>query len=512
MLNKIKTYGRRFLVFVRKPKGAVLTGVALIALFLFFSSMQNNPLAAYDIGEVVRKDVVSIVDVTGRVKPSERVDIALERSGKVARIYTAVGDDVQRGDLILSAAGADLYASLASAQSDLEIERLELEAILKTSAIDLSSAEEDLIDAMGNAYFKADDAVKNEAEQLFYGPADSKSFGAIVDTGGTEIIFGADVSDASSLRTQRKFIFKDLEAWQSYLQDPAGLDIEEAADNVEGYLISVQSFLSDIAAIINAYYATSVSNTIVAGYRSDIAAARTAISTALTAFRTAKQAYLTVEAGSSNSSSEQLQDVLLQEQRVKSAEAQVNAVYAEIERSSIRAPFSGVVTRIDTEVGEMLSAGSAVVSVMSASQFEIETFIPEADIASVALNNKAEITLDAYDSDTIFGAYVSFIDPAETMVEGVATYKVLLSFETEDERIRSGMTANVDIITNTSSGALSVPQRAVIEKDGKRYVRVVRGDKTEEVEVQTGLKGFDGDTEILEGLNEGDQIVVFTRG
>jgi len=207
-----------------------------------------------------------------------------------------------------------------------------------------------------------------------------------------------------------------------------------------------------------------------------------------------------------------LQGVLLQEQVVKGAEARVNAVYAEIAKSVVRAPFDGVITKIDTEVGEIVPANTPIVSLMSNAKFEIETFVPEADIADVAVGNLADVTLDAYGSDTVFGAYVSFIDPAETMIEGVATYKVLLNFNEEDERILSGMTANVDVVTSTSPGTLSVPQRAVIEKDGKRLVKVVRDGKTVEVEVKTGLKGSDGDIEILEGLNEGDSIVVFTRG
>jgi RND family efflux transporter MFP subunit len=511
MLNKIKKYGRNFVRFIRTPRGAIITGLSLVALGFLFSTTRVNPLATYDIGEVVKKDIVSIVDVTGRIKPADKVDLALERGGKVTHIDVEVGEDIQKGKLLLSAAGADLYASLAEAQSNLSIERLNLEEIVKTSQIDFSSAEESLIDEMENAYAKADNAVRNEADQLFYGSQDNKSFGAVVTTGGTETNFGANIDDLIDLRYQRKSILKDLDVWHAYLDDPDETNVKETADSIEGYLVSIQNFLNDIALIINSYYESSSSNTIVAGYRLDISTARTTISTALTNFRSAKQAYLTAEATSLSSSDNQLQGVLLQEQRVKNAEARVNAVYAEIEKSVIRAPFDGEVTKIDTEVGEIVPANTPIVSVMSNTKFEIETFIPETDIADIAINNTADVTLDAYDSDTIFGAYVSSVDPAETVIEGVATYKVLLQFNEEDERILSGMTANVNIVTNTSRGALSIPQRAVIEKNGQKFVRIVNGDRTEEIQVKTGLRGFNGDIEILEGLNEGDKIVVFTR-
>jgi RND family efflux transporter MFP subunit len=263
--------------------------------------------------------------------------------------------------------------------------------------------------------------------------------------------------------------------------------------------------------IINSYHEDSVSNTLVAGYRLRIATARTTVNTTLASLRSVKQNYLDTEASSVSSSDDQLQGVLLQEQRVKSAEAGVNAVYAQIEKSIIRAPFDGVVTKIEAEVGEIISANTPIVSLMSKTKFEIETFVPEADIADVKIGNTANLTLDAYGSDVSFGASVSFIDPAETIIEGVATYKVILNFNEDDERILSGMTANVDIVTDTSKDALAIPQRAVIEKDGRKFVKVVRGDETAEVEVKTGLRDFNGDIEILDGLNEGDEIVVFSR-
>ncbi len=512
MPNKIKKYGHRFIAFVKTPKGAILTGAGIIVLFILFSTTRDNPLAAYDIGEVVRKDVVSIVDVTGRVKPSERVDVALERSGKITRIDVAVGENVQKGELLLSAAGADLYASLASAQASLEIERLELAEINRSSTVDWDNARDQLIDSLEDSFVKAHDAITDKADRLFHKDGDFFRFGVEVGTDGTIEDFDAELGDKLDLNYARKGLGNTLEDWRTSNDSLSGADVVVAAAQAEQDLAAIQTFLNDLANIVNNFDSTASDyTTTIDIYKAGLSSARTSISAALTSLRSAKQSYLTTQATIITEGSD-LQDVLLQEQRVESAEAQVNAVYAEIEKSVIRAPFDGVVTGINTEVGEIVAANSPVLSMMSNTQFEIETFVPEADIAEVALDNVAEATLDAYDSDVVFEAYVGFIDPAETMVEGVATYKVLLNFKEEDERIRSGMTANVDIITNTSLDTLTVPQRAVIEKDGQKFVRVVRGEETEEVGVKIGLKGFDGDIEILEGLDEGEKIVVFTRG
>jgi multidrug efflux pump subunit AcrA (membrane-fusion protein) len=97
-------------------------------------------------------------------------------------------------------------------------------------------------------------------------------------------------------------------------------------------------------------------------------------------------------------------------------------------------------------------------------------------------------------------------------MSGVVYYKTTVSLDSEDQRIKQGMTANIVIVAAFKNGVLNVPQRAVIEKDGKKIVRVVDGDKFKEVEVQTGLKGVGGEIEITSGLKEGDKVVTFIKG
>ena len=148
-------------------------------------------------------------------------------------------------------------------------------------------------------------------------------------------------------------------------------------------------------------------------------------------------------------------------------------------------------------------------SLISDTSFEIESKVPESDIAKISLGDKAKITLDAYGSDVIFEGRVTAIDPAETVVDNVPTYKVTLHFMKDDSRIKSGMTANIDIATGQKTDVLVVPQRAVITKDAKKFITLSNADKTtREVLVATGLRGSDGTVEIVEGVKEGDVIVV----
>ncbi len=101
------------------------------------------------------------------------------------------------------------------------------------------------------------------------------------------------------------------------------------------------------------------------------------------------------------------------------------------------------------------------------------------------------------------------IDPAETIIEGVATYKTTLQFSGNDERVKSGMTANIDILTAKAENVIAIPQRAVAQKEnGDKIVKILKDDGVvEERKVTTGLKGSDGNIEITEGIQEGEKII-----
>ena len=95
------------------------------------------------------------------------------------------------------------------------------------------------------------------------------------------------------------------------------------------------------------------------------------------------------------------------------------------------------------------------------------------------------------------------------MRDGVSTYRAILQFTDRDERIRSGMTANVRILTEKKENVISIPRRIVVERDGKKYVSVQTGeDEIVEKEVTTGSVSSSGAIEILTGLNEGDIVVL----
>ena len=84
-----------------------------------------------------------------------------------------------------------------------------------------------------------------------------------------------------------------------------------------------------------------------------------------------------------------------------------------------------------------------------------------------------DMTFDAFPGETFTGK-VFYIDPAETIESGVVDYLVKVSFDTPDPRIKSGLTANLDINTQTNQNALILPQYAIIQNASGTFVEILR--------------------------------------
>jgi len=195
--------------------------------------------------------------------------------------------------------------------------------------------------------------------------------------------------------------------------------------------------------------------------------------------------------------------------------ASVQSAQEDVRKTELRTLADGVLGKFDTKIGEYVTAGTVVATIVS-HQFHVKVDISESDIAKVKMNDSAIITFDAFGDDVIVSGQVVAIDPSQTEISGVVYYKTtVLLDDIADLAVRSGMTANVKILTDKIEQVLVAPRRAVLKKDGKDIVRVVTNkDKGifEEREVVTGLSGDEGLIEIVSGLEEGQEVVTFVEG
>lgn len=196
--------------------------------------------------------------------------------------------------------------------------------------------------------------------------------------------------------------------------------------------------------------------------------------------------------------------------------AAVAIAAANRERAILRAPVAGIVGKIAKKKGELVSSADPVVQIVSP-HFEIKVDVPETDIAKIVNSTRrdATFTLDAFGEETKFTGTIITVNQDSTEIQGVVYYQVTIAVadNQNDKPLQSGMTANVEIITETRENALFVPQRVIrTRENGEKFVRVVNSDNTErEAVVTLGLRADDGKVEILSGLQEGETVIISVK-
>ncbi|MFH0873760.1 MAG: efflux RND transporter periplasmic adaptor subunit [Candidatus Komeilibacteria bacterium] len=535
--------------------GSIILAVVVVVVIILTS---GSPKKNYEYVLVQKADLRQEVSVTGSVKPAREVELALERSGRVAGAYVKVGDHVQVGQTLVALDSADVAAQLRQAEAGVQssqaqlsqyraalanqqakLEELKLGARSEDVAVSqaaLAKAEQDLVNyylsvrnTLNDAYSKANDAVRAKTAAIFSASSQSYSF--------TFATCDAQTSyNATSGRYDSEL---ELQAWQKELQS-LSLTVDQSAYDQEinltqNHLSKITSFLLVLNQVLTTSCTLADSN--LDTYRTNVATAITNVNTANTNVATAEQ-YISAQQATVQQRRNELtlkqagptaEQLASQEAVVRQAQASLDSqnamvaqqvaivqnYQAQLAKNIIRAPFAGLITKQDAKVGQVTSPNTSLVSLISDKQYQIEANIPEADIAKIKIADPASLTLDAYGGDVTFTAKVVAIDPAETMIDGVSTYKVTLEFDQADDRIRSGMTANLDIATDSRTQVLAVPQRAVIAKDGEKFGRVLTGNEKSptitEVKITTGMTASDGRIEIMSGLNEGDRVDISTQ-
>ena len=223
-----------------------------------------------------------------------------------------------------------------------------------------------------------------------------------------------------------------------------------------------------------------------------------------------KAAVAQAEAGLNlTTASSTAQDVEEQQASVAEAQAAVSGAQVALDNASLNAPFPGTVQDLTAQIGQVVSPGAPVLALVNNGGLKIETYVSEADVANIKVHDVANVTLDAFGTAAAFPAIVTTIDSAETQVNGVPSYLVTLHFTNSEPQVRDGMTGNVHIVLAEDDNVTFVPSGLVISNGNQYFVVVKTATGTEQKQVQIGLVGENGTTEIASGVNVGDTLVNF---
>lgn len=514
----------------------------------------------YVLGSVEKGTIVSSISASGQVSASNQVDIKPKVSGDIVWLGMKVGMNVSAWQALATIDDTDARQTVTNAELDLKDSQLTLQKNTSQAPIDfqnskdaVTKAEQDIADAYENMYSTVSDAyitlpgVMTEADGLLHdfdissnannASAYQNLFISSDDSIQRTVRTLAnraedDYASARAAYTKTYADFKTLSRNSSSAQIGQALTDTQQTTKLISQALSSEVNLIDSVVDIQGQLSRTVSSSITVqqtsahtqltttnSVLSKLSSQVTSIQSAQQALKTAQQALAIASIGNPDGSTSF--DLELQKNDVAKKEAALAAAKQALADHVVRAPFAGVLAAVNVQAYDTASTGSVVATLITNRRIA-ELSLNEVDAAKIKVGDKATLTFDAIDNLSLTGS-VAELSTIGAVTQGVVSYTVKIAFDSQDERVKPGMTVNAAIITDVHQDVLTVPTSAVKTQGGISYVQVftpplVDTGETQgvpsitlpnQVEVTVGLSS-DSAVEIVSGLTEGEQIVIRT--
>jgi RND family efflux transporter MFP subunit len=498
----------------------------------------------YNLAVAKKINLAQTVKATGDTKSVDSADLSFELPGKVVAVPVSEGESVKKDQLLAALASADALANEKSSQAAYDAANIALEELKQPpEAIDLLTAKDAVAKANDDLSKSYDDGINSMAAAFVDFSAISSGIKSVLYSNSYEseqlnLDYYADtvrVYDPSgdALRTAADSAYnsakddydKTFNDYKQVSRDSGEATISTTLDETADLAKQMADAAKSAKSLVDKYYdvliAHDVNSTIPAlvpehqaalgGYvtqaNADLAAVINAQNELAAANRAADEratALTKLENGAEDI------DIRAAETRVSAAAAALSEAQSAARKTALIAPFAGTVTKVNVAVGEFASPGVPAVSLISSVGFELETDVSEIDVGKIQPGTKADVTLDTFGAGETFKATVVSVDPGAVNINGVNSYHVILSFDENDSRFKSGLSANISFLVGEADNVLAVPARSIITTGDQKSVLLVNGSGAAESRAVTvGVTGDNGFVQILSGLSEGDKVVSF---
>jgi len=185
-----------------------------------------------------------------------------------------------------------------------------------------------------------------------------------------------------------------------------------------------------------------------------------------------------------------------------------------LSEASLVSPVTGVLAKKSMEIGEVASPGIAILTVVNPGKIWVEAEIDEIDIGETKEGAESRIYADAYPDEVFYGE-VSWISRAAELKEGVSVagedeekiFKSKILLSKYDARLKPGMNVDIDVVIEKKEGVVVAPREAVVVKDSKIFVYVLKGRRVRERVIEIGIKDMIN-VEVKKGLALGERVAV----
>lgn len=557
-MEKIKKFFSKIKTFALSHK--ILSVAILIVLvaspFVISYLMPDKTTVTYVTQAAKKGDVSVAVSGSGQVSSLKNSNISSKVSGEIVGVYVEAGDAVSKGETLFKIDPSEQAATVKDAELALEQAQVKLEEMkapvdeltLLQAQDSLTSAQESKTKAETNLEKSYDDGFNDVSSAFLDLPS--------IMTGMYNVLFGKTINSNGS---QQNIDFYATAI--NYYEDSGGTKYRnDAYDKYVAAKTAYDQTLLDykattrysseeeIESLINETYdtvkllaeAVKGANNLVEYYKYTLSdrqqtynsAADTHVST-LSGYTSKVNSHLSTLLSAGNSIDDYKDSIVSAERTIKEKQLSLEDVeegYTDLEIRTqelavetaeqtlsdaktaynncwIKAPFSGTIASVDAIVGDNASSGTVMGSIITDAMVATIT-LNEVDIASVEIGQEVELTFDALDDLAVTGE-VSEIDTVGTVSQGVVSYTITISFETDNASIKPGMSITANIITESVKDVITVPSSAVKTMGNTSYVQILNNGVPEKRTVEVGISD-DTTTEIKSGLSEGEKVVTST--
>jgi len=425
---------------------------------------QNNAKAAnstvFKTTPAGRGTLTANVGATGTVRAAQTANLTWQTSGRVESVKGTIGTKVNSDEVLASLEQTSMSQVIILAEADLISAQKNL-ADLMASKTNLAKAEQSLV----NARQAVEDA-QVKVDSISY---DRASDNLVQQTQANIDLAKRDVTLAE-------------ENYKLYAKKPDG-DSNKAQALLT--LTTARQRLTDLTNKYNWY--TGKATTLDSDkYRANLAVAQAQLA----------DAQREVDRLKNGPTAED----------IAAAEARVAAAQSTINQAKIIAPFSGIITQAEPMPGDMVSPGTMAFRLDDLSHLLVDLQISEVDINNVTVGQPVTISFDAVQGKSYTGLVSKISQAGDSTGSGV-NFTVTVELTEQDEMVKPGMTAAVNITVREIKDALLVPNRAVRTLNGQRVVYVLVNGAAKPVNIRLGATS-DINSEVVGGdLKEGDLII-----
>lgn len=420
-------------------RGLAVIGL-VVALGLAGCSSSSDETSTVSEGRVSTVTLTDKIETSGNLSASQLVQLTWGTDGQIEKVNVTVGQKVNENDVLASLKSDSVSTDMIAAQADLATAQRDLEDLTQSN-LTLAQAQQNVIVSR-----KAAETAENNYTALDYPRA----------------------TDAYKKNLQGRITQAQQDVVKLYQKYKDLHNLVDGDPTKNAALLAwtgKQLNLNELIAEMNYITAKPTQN--------DYDTAKANLDVARATLDDARRKRDIVKDG-------------VDPLKLAAAEARVAAQQAIVNGIQAIAPFSGEVLAVQAVKGDAVKKGDNSVALVDRNTLKIDTLVDEANISTVKLGNKVEVTFDSLPGVTLNGK-VTLVNPIGAVVGGLVKYTVTISVDPTDQPLLFGATANVTVITGDPHTSLAVPIAAVQTDSKGEYVTVVRADgSTERVDVVSG--------------------------